>query len=333
MQNHIPDARVRVMNGGRTSRPVVFTDAPPDLDAVLTGLLAAQKRLPSKYFYDQHGSALFDAICELDEYYLTRTELALMHEHGDEIARLVGPRAAVVELGAGSTTKVRLLLDCLIDPAAYVPVDVSGEYLAQQAEELAADYPKLRVEPVVADFTRPFELPAHAVAAETNLVFFPGSTIGNLGRSEAQALLATIAAEVRPGGGALIGVDLRKSPRVLEAAYNDSRGVTAAFNLNMLARLNRDLGTDFDVERFRHQAVYDTDHGRIEMRLVSLCAQTVTLAGVAIPFRTGEYIVTEHSHKYALEEFSALAQSAGFAASRSWVDDEALFSVHYLEAG
>jgi dimethylhistidine N-methyltransferase len=314
---------------------------PPDgapravaLDAreVLAGLNEPQKRLAPKWFYDERGSELFDEICELAEYYPTRTELAVMREHADELADLVGPRAAVIEFGAGSNTKVRLLLDHLIEPAAYVPVDVSGEYLARQADEIAADYPNVHVQPVVADFTKPFDLPRHPVTPDTNLVFFPGSTIGNFTREQARSLLEVMAAEAKPGGGLLIGVDLRKDPVLIRAAYNDSRGVTAQFNLNVLARMNRELGANFDLACFRHEAVYDEDERRIEMRLLSTCAQTVTVAGVEIPFAADEYIITEYSHKYSIDEFQALARQAGFTPERSWVDDDILFSVHYLQA-
>jgi dimethylhistidine N-methyltransferase len=224
------------------------------------------------------------------------------------------------------------LLDHLIDPAAYVPVDISGEYLVQQAEDLAADYPGVQVRPVVADFTRPFALPDHAVTPETNLIFFPGSTIGNFTRAQALDLLAVMAEEAKPGGALLIGVDLRKDPAIIRAAYNDSRGVTAEFNLNVLARLNRELGADFDLTCFRHEAIYDEERGRIEMRLVSTCAQSIRLAGVSIPFAQGEYVITEYSHKYSIDEFHALARRAGFVPTRSWVDDDSLFSVHYLRA-
>jgi dimethylhistidine N-methyltransferase len=256
----------------------------------------------------------------------------LLRDHVDELADLVGPRAAVIEYGAGSSTKVRLLLDHLIDPAAYVPVDISADYLEQQARELAEDYPDVHVQPVFADFTRPFDLPEHPIEPETNLVFFPGSTIGNLTRQQALELLEVMAAVAKPGGAALIGVDLRTDPVVLRAAYNDSEGVTAAFNLNVLERLNRELGANFDLDRFEHLAVYDDAKGRIEMRLISTCPQTVAIADTKLRFARGEYIITEYSHKYSLEEFHALARRAGFTPERSWVDDDGLFSVHYLRA-
>ena len=297
---------------------------------ILAGLSAPQKRISPKYFYDERGSELFDQICDLDEYYPTRTELAVMQAHADELAELVGPRAAVIEFGAGSNLKVRLLLDHLHEPAAYVPVDISGDYLLKQAEDLAADYPNVHIQPVCADFTRPFELPDHPVMPERNLVFFPGSTIGNFSRARAFELLEVMAAEAKSGGALLIGVDLRKDPAILEPAYNDSLGVTAEFNLNVLARLNRELGADFSLEHFEHRAVYDETEGRMEMRLVSTRSQTVTLRGTKITFARDEYIVTEHSHKYSIQEFQALATRAGFTPQRVWTDADSLFSVHYL---
>jgi dimethylhistidine N-methyltransferase len=297
---------------------------------ILKGLTARQKRISPKYFYDERGSKLFDRICELEEYYITRTELDLMQRHLPEIATPVGPRAAVVELGAGSSTKVRMLLDHLHEPAAYVPVDISRDYLLEQAEELAADYPHVHVQPVVADFTRPFRLPDHPVVPERNLFFFPGSTIGNFSRARALELLTMMAAEAKQGGALLIGVDLRKDPAILHAAYNDEAGVTAEFNLNLLARLNRELDADFRLRDFEHCAVYDEAESRIEMRLVSMRRQTVNVADVRVTFDEGEHIVTEHSHKYSLGEFRGLARCAGFEPNRTWVDDRELFSIHYM---
>jgi L-histidine Nalpha-methyltransferase len=305
-------------------------DAADDVEEILDGLTAAQKRISPKYFYDERGSRLFDQICDLPEYYPTRTELAVMREHAEEIAKLVGPHAQVIEFGAGSTLKVRLLLDHLVDPVAYVPVDISADYLVKQAEELAHDYPELEVRPVCADFTQPFKLPAHRVPPDRNLVFFPGSTIGNFSRHQALELLEVMAFEARHDGAALIGVDLRKDSARLNAAYNDRAGVTAEFNLNVLARLNRELGADFRLEDFRHRAVYDPDKGRIEMRLVSLRPQRVHVAGTDVEFAKDEYIITEHSYKYSVEEFHALARQAGFRPEQVWCDDERLFSVHFL---
>jgi dimethylhistidine N-methyltransferase len=297
---------------------------------ILAGLTAAQKSLAPKFLYDRRGSELFDEICLLPEYYATRTELAVLRAHAREIASLVGPSADVVELGAGSSLKARLLLDALQEPRSYQPIDVSAAYLLQQAAEVAAAYPRVTVRPVLADFTRPFTLPS-AVEAQRTLVFFPGSTIGNLSRRHAAELLASLAQRT-PGGALLVGVDTCKDPAVLHPAYNDSRGVTARFNLNLLARLNRELGADFDLGRFEHDAVYDPVHSRIEMRLVSQRDQVVTVAGIAILFRRGEYIVSEHSHKYAAREFAALASHAGWQAGHCWLDGDQRFSVHYFPA-
>jgi dimethylhistidine N-methyltransferase len=297
---------------------------------ILAGLTAVQKRVAPKYLYDRRGSELFDEICALPEYYATRTELAMLGAHAAEIAALVGPRADVVELGAGSSVKARLLLDSLYRPASYQPVDISTGYLLQQAAEVAATYPHVTVRPVLADFTRPFTLPS-VVASQRTLIFFPGSTIGNLSRVHAASLLKSLA-ERTPGGALLIGVDMCKDPSILHGAYNDSRGVTAAFNLNLLARLNRELAANFDLDAFEHDAVYDPLHDRIEMRLVSQRDHAVTVGGVSILFRRGEYIVSEHSHKYEPREFTAIAQNAGWVLGRLWIDDDARFSLHYFRA-
>ncbi len=306
----------------------------PDLSEnaaeILNGLRAEQKWISPKYLYDQRGSELFDEICSLPEYYPTRTELKLMDAHLDEVAELVGPQAAVIEFGAGSNIKIRKLLDRLIDPAAYVPVEISAEYLLEQAQDLARDYPSVHVQPVFADFTQAFELPVHPVEPRRNLVFFPGSTIGNFTRPKARELLSVMRLEARGDGALLIGVDLRKDPAVLHAAYNDSAGITAAFNLNVLERLNRELGADFDPGSFEHRAVYDEAEGRIEMRLVSLKPQSVTVAGETLRFDHGEHIITEYSHKYSVDEFAALARTAGLRPERAWTDARSLFSLHYL---
>jgi len=324
------------MNEG-TPELATANETPPDLAEeraeVLEGLLAEQKRISPKYFYDERGSELFDQICALPEYYPTRTELSIMDAHLTEISKLVGPRAAVIEFGAGSNLKVRQLLDALEEPAAYVPVEISGDYLLKQAEDLASDYPNVHIQPVFADFTQPFELPEHPVRPERNLVFFPGSTIGNFTRGEARELLGVMRAEAKDDGALLIGVDLKKDPATVQAAYNDREGVTAEFNLNVLHRLNRELGANFDVDAFRHEAVYDEAEGRIEMRLVSLEDQVVKVAGRMISFRRGEHIITEYSHKYSVEEFHALARRAGFRPERTWTDEHGLFSVHYMTSG
>lgn len=321
---------------GTSATLAMANDATPDVGddhaQILEGLRARQKWISPKYFYDERGSELFDAICRLPEYYPTRVELALMDRHIGEIAGLVGPRASVIEFGAGSNLKVRKLLDGLDQPAAYVPVEISADYLVKQAKELARDYPHVHVQPVFADFTKPFELPDHPVTPERNLIFFPGSTIGNFTRPQAADLLKVMRLEASAGGALLIGVDLRKDPAVLHAAYNDSQGVTATFNLNVLRRLNRELGANFALGHFRHEAIYDESEGRIEMRLVSTRAQTVAIAGQRTEFAEGEYLITEYSHKYSVEEFIALAEGAGFAAKKTWVDAHSLFSIHYLTA-
>ncbi len=311
-------------------------ESAPDLAGeaagILGGLLAAQKRISPKWFYDERGSELFDQICALPEYYPTRTELSIMDAHLTEVRDLVGPRAAVIEFGAGSNAKVRKLLDALDEPAAYVPVEISADYLVKQAEDLARDYPNVQIQPVFADFTQPFELPEHPVTPERNLVFFPGSTIGNFSRAEAGELLGVMRAEAKDDGALLIGVDLQKDPAILRAAYNDKAGVTAEFNLNVLRRLNRELDANFDVNAFRHEAIYDEEEGRIEMRLVSLVDQIVTIAGRRVAFRPDEFIITEHSHKYSVEGFQAMARAAGFEPVQVWTDPQSLFSLHYMSA-
>ncbi|HEX9296090.1 MAG TPA: L-histidine N(alpha)-methyltransferase, partial [Polyangiaceae bacterium] len=295
---------------------------------VLAGLGRHPKSLPCKYFYDAAGAELFDRICELEVYYPTRTELAIMRSHVREMAKLIGGRARLVELGSGSSSKTRILLDHLVDLEAYVPVDISPEYLARAAKGLARDYPGLNVAPVRADYSRPFELPKTERTTRT-IVYFPGSTIGNFQPAEAKQFLKVIAALCRKNGALLIGVDLKKDARVLDAAYDDPEGVTAAFNLNLLVRINRELEGNFDLQRFRHRAFYDAAHGRIEMQLVSSSCQTVTVAGSKFPFEAGEAITTEYSYKYELREFAQLALSAGLVVQRLWTDEKQLFSVQY----
>jgi dimethylhistidine N-methyltransferase len=296
---------------------------------VLAGLLGPRKTLPCKYFYDEEGSALFERICELDEYYPTRTELGILRRHGGEMAAALGPRCLLVEYGSGSSTKTRLLLERLDDPAAYVPVDISREHLLRSAEALCARHPHLPVIPVCADFTQPFELPPVPRAAR-RAAFFPGSTIGNFGPAEARKFLAQIAEQCGRGGVLLIGVDLRKSPAILEPAYDDALGVTAEFNRNLLRRINRELGADFDLAGFDHRALWNAVDGRVEMHLVSRREQAVQLGGCRIRFARGESIHTESSHKYELAGFAALARSAGFEVERVWTDPARLFSVQLL---
>jgi dimethylhistidine N-methyltransferase len=297
--------------------------------ALLAGLKASPKSLPCKFFYDEAGSILFDRICELPEYYPTRTELALLEARASEFARLIGPDAELVEFGAGAVRKVRLLLDALDRPHGYLPIDISGDYLQGVADKLDADYPSLRVRPVIADYTKPFALPAKSPGAR-RVGFFPGSTIGNFQRADAIAFLR-MAADKLAGGGLLIGVDLVKDPVILHAAYNDAAGVTAAFNKNILARANAELGANFELAGFAHHAFYDPRAQRIEMHLVSLARQRVHLLGQEILFAEGETTHTEDSHKYTLDGFRALASEAGFTPRAAWTDPDRLFSIHWLE--
>ncbi|MBI4183161.1 MAG: L-histidine N(alpha)-methyltransferase [Proteobacteria bacterium] len=298
---------------------------------VLAGLARPAKAIPAKYFYDTEGSRLFEEICRIEEYYLTRTEIAILGAHAGEIAGLIGPGARLIEFGSGASVKVRLLLDALAKPRAYVPVDISREHLFESARALAGDYPDLDVVPVVADFTRPLALPAGAAAGRP-VAFFPGSTIGNFTPGEAATFMRNVARLVGPGGGFLVGVDLKKDKRTLLAAYDDAKGVTAAFNRNLLARINRELGATFDLSAFSHSASYNAEQGRIEMYLVSRKPQAVRIAGRSFRFLQGEAIHTENSYKYEAAEFRALAEGAGFAPRATWTDPGRLFSVHYLEA-
>jgi dimethylhistidine N-methyltransferase len=314
---------------------IILNDFEPSigvfLDEVLDGLAQPQKRLPSKYFYDRRGCELFDAICEVDEYYLTRTELAIMRRHAAEMARLIGPRAMLLELGSGAGLKTRVLLDHLDAPAAYVPVDIAREHLMATAARLRLRYPGLPILPLCADFIDWFEPPECEPAPERTVVYFPGSTIGNFGPEESQTLLERMAALAGKGGGLLIGFDLQKDPGVLEAAYNDARGVTAAFNKNLLQRINRELGANFHVEQFEHRAVYNADAGRIEMHLVSRRPQSVRIDGRAIPLARGESICTEYSYKYDPAKFRRHAAAAGFRHVKIWTDDRKWFAVAYFE--
>ncbi len=297
----------------------------------LKGLSKDPKRLSCKYFYDQRGSRLFDQICDLEEYYLTRTELAIMRDSVAPMAARIGPQAALVELGSGSSSKTRWLLDHLEDPVAYVPVDISRQHLHRTASDLQSDYPHFEVLPVCADFTRPFQLPDMSERPRRSVVYFPGSTIGNLTTSQARRLLEQNSALAGPGGGLLIGIDLQKDEQVIEAAYNDRQGVTAQFNLNLLHRMNRELGGDFDLDSFSHEAKYNPRHGRVEICLVSGCEQSVSLAGQSFDFASGEKLWTEYSHKYVVEEFAKLAGEAGWLLQEVWTDERAYFGVLYFE--
>jgi dimethylhistidine N-methyltransferase len=317
------------------SSQVVLRDRTPAHDQrvaeILEGLGEPQKRIPPKYFYDERGSRLFDAICELPEYYLTRTETAILATHGAEIAAAIGSDALLIEYGSGSSLKTRLLLDRLPRLAAYVPVDISRSYLAACAQALANDYPRLRVLPVCADFTQPFRLPTEVRDLPRRVAFFPGSTLGNFAYADAVALLALMRSAVGAAGGAVIGTDRVKRTDVIEAAYDDAQRVTAAFNRNVLVRLNREFDADFDVDAFTHEAPWVEAQQRIEMRLVSRESQSVRVAGEQFEFEAGEYILTECCHKFTPQRIAALAAEAGWTIRRTWNDPALQFDVHYLE--
>ncbi|HVH99374.1 MAG TPA: L-histidine N(alpha)-methyltransferase, partial [Enhygromyxa sp.] len=299
---------------------------------VIFGLASAPKTLPCKYFYDARGSALFDRITELDEYYPTRTEAELMRVHADAMADTIGAGALIVELGSGSSVKTRLLLDALERPAGYAPVDISAAHLQHAARAIAADYPSLEVLPVAADFTRGFTVPKTKRPAARCVVYFPGSTIGNFTRAQALALLRAVARMVganadERAGGLLLGFDLVKPAPLLEAAYDDALGVTAEFNLNLLARINRELDGDFDLEQFEHRAVWAPEPARMEIFIRSRKEQRVRAAGQRFRFAAGEDLLTEYSHKYTHASIIALAEAAGFRRSTIWTDPDQLFSV------
>jgi dimethylhistidine N-methyltransferase len=296
---------------------------------IIDGLSRPNKAIPPKYFYDDRGSRLFEAICDQPEYYPTRTELELMRRHGREMAQALGSDCLLIEYGSGSGRKTRLLIDAL-RPAAYVPIDIAAEQLEASAAQFAAAYPALEVIAVCADYSRPLELPLNGTRAARRAIYFPGSTIGNLNRTEAAAFLRNAARLAGAGGAMLVGVDLKKDEGLLNAAYNDGRGVTAAFNLNLLERINRELGADFDPGAFRHHAFYNVAAGRVEMHLVSLRAQRVTIGGQSFAFDDGETIHTENSCKYTVDEFRQLARASGFEPRQVWTDANDWFSVHYL---
>jgi len=301
------------------------------LAEVLSGLRKSPKELPSKYFYDKKGSALFEQICGLDEYYIPATEDAIMRASIHEMASLIGPGALIIEYGSGECKKVRFLLEHLDRPAAYVPIDISTEQLMRVSTELASDYPELEVLPLRADYTGNIEIPETTRDYTRKIAFFPGSTISNFAPIPAKNFLEHIAQVCSPGGGLLIGVDLKKNPSLLHRAYNDSQKVTAAFNFNLLKRINRELGADFDLDSFAHYAFYNPREGRIEMHLYSNREQTVHLDGSAFFINKGETILSESSYKYNLDEFEEMAATAGFRVKRVWTDEENLFSVQYLE--
>jgi L-histidine N-alpha-methyltransferase len=316
--------------------PAFLLDYHPPKDEfavdVVEGLSRPQKAIPPKYFYDARGSDLFEEICRTDEYYVTRTELGLLDEVGPVIADLIGPNATIIEFGSGSEEKIRRLLGALHDPYAYVAIDISRDALTRAVELLAADFRAIKVGGICADFHRPIDLPPEAQSGEgRRLAFFPGSTIGNMERAAALPFLKTIRAMLSDDDGFVIGVDLQKERATLEAAYNDADGVTAAFNLNLLGRMNRELGGTLDVSKFKHCAYYNEAFDRIEMHLESLEPQGFRVAGREFHIDRGETIHTENSHKYSVAQFDRLAREAGFRRAEVWTDADDLFSIHYLE--
>lgn len=297
---------------------------------VLAGLALPQKRVPSKLLYDARGSALFEQICELEEYYLTRTELGIMQTHAAEMARMIGPECMLIEYGSGSGLKTLLLLDHLVRPRAYVPIDISRTALEKAARRLAESHPDVHALPVCADYTADYELPVTDPAPLRRVVYFPGSTIGNFDRDDAREFLRHVADTSGPGGGLLIGVDLAKDGDILELAYDDPSGVTARFELNVLARLNREFGASFDADTFEYLAVWEPRERRVGMYLVSRKDQQVRVGGVPIDFASGERLLVEYSYKYDLADFAGLAAEAGFEVERVWTDPRSWFSVQYF---
>ena len=300
-----------------------------ELEGIVEGLSLSQKTISPKYFYDERGSQLFDQITELPEYYLTDAELEIMREYVDEMTALIGKTASLIEFGSGSSLKTRILLENLDDLAAYVPVDISEEHLYASARKIRAEFPDLDVLPVVADFTHSFALPSPAIMPVKNVVYFPGSTIGNFEHDAAMELLRVMHGEAGENGALLIGVDLQKDPGIIDRAYNDSAGVTAKFNLNMLRHLNRSYGANFDLESFAHSATYDENKGRVVIELISQADQTFEIGNTEFAITDGETILTEYSHKYTLEGFAKMASDAGFNVERVWTDAAGLFSVQY----
>ena len=321
---------------GSGGKPAFLVDLHPPKDQfaadVLKGLSRDQKSIPPKYFYDARGSDLFEQICETDEYYVTRTELGLLDDVGPEIAERIGEQATIVEFGSGSEDKIRRLLGALHDPYAYVAIDISLEPLKRSVELLATDFADIKVGGICADFHAPIDLPGEALTEDgRRLAFFPGSTIGNMDPDSALPFLKTIRSMLSDSDGFVVGVDLQKERATLESAYNDAQGVTAQFNLNIIDRMNRELGGTLDVSKFRHRAYYNDDLDRIEMHLESLEPQCFEVAGRGFRMEEGETIHTESSHKYSIEQFDRLVSRAGFRSGEVWTDRNSLFSIHYIE--
>jgi dimethylhistidine N-methyltransferase len=313
-----------------TAPPQVSAESADFLADVIAGLSSNPRTIPCKYFYDERGAALFQKICELPEYYVTRTEIDILDRRRADIASQLGPSVELIGLGTGAGTKTRILIEALENPAVYIPVDISEKQLRQSTSLFRKIFRDLEILPVCADYLQPVALPSPRHKAARNIVYFPGSTIGNFEPDEAVQFLRRIANVCRGGGGLLIGVDLKKDRQVLEAAYNDSTGVTAEFDLNLLERINRELGADFDLDQWRHRAIYNATGGRIEMYLISEIDQFVHFNEHKFHFRRGEKIVTEFSYKYTPGEFAALAGQAGFEFVRMWSDEAHLFGVFYF---
>ncbi|WP_300395256.1 L-histidine N(alpha)-methyltransferase [Henriciella sp.] len=304
----------------------------PFREDVIKGLGQRQKAIPSRWLYDEKGSKLFDEITELPEYYPTRTELKILGDRAGEMADAIGPEAVIVEYGAGSLLKVRILLDALERPAAFVPVDISASHLEAAADELTADYPDLTIKPIASDFMASNLGESLPEAAGRRAGFFPGSTVGNLLDAEIHRFLSNARADLGDGACFIIGIDQPKPPRILVPAYDDAQGVTAAFNKNLLTRMNRELDANFDLDAFAHEARWNESDSRIEMHLCSLKPQTVRVAGESFDFQDGETIHTENSRKIALDRFAGMAEKAGWSLSRHWTDEKGLFAVMLLEA-
>jgi dimethylhistidine N-methyltransferase len=300
------------------------------LSDVIAGLSSDPRTLPCKYFYDERGAALFQKICELPEYYITRTEIDILSRHHAEIALQIGPNVELIGLGTGAGTKTRILIEALDKPAAYIPVDISEKQLRKSTAVFRKIFSSLEILPVCADYLQPVVLPSPRHKAARNVVYFPGSTIGNFEPNEALEFLRRVANVSGRGGGLLIGVDLQKDQSVIEAAYNDKAGVTAEFNLNLLSHINRKTGANFDLKRWQHRAIYNAEAGRIEMYLISQTDQTVRIQDRQFHFRAGERILTEHSYKHTPEGFTALARQVGFDFVKLWTDDARLFGVFYF---
>lgn len=316
---------------------IQFYDHKPQLasfgDEVIRGLKQCPRRIPPKFFYDKTGSEIFATICDTEEYYVTRTEIGILERYRHEIGKLIGLGCTLLEPGSGDSRKVHILLESL-KPDVYLPMDISRDYLKNVAQKLADEYPWLDIHAACVDYTKPLDLSFLQTDngnSARKIAFFPGSSIGNFEPRQAVAFLKNIARMVQPDGGLLIGVDLKKDPNVLHAAYNDNAGVTADFNLNLLKRINEELDGDFEIDDFSHRAIYNADKGRVEMHLVSQCTQTVNIDQECFHFTANDYIHTENSYKYHIEEFQLLARESGFRPLQCWTDEEQLFSVHFLE--